>query len=223
MSCTFLLPVSDVKRNVTEVVIGSTDYLVVPLNGREKRLLKAPSFAHLHKLLLELVSGVKLVSREIVHRAQDGFQSSAPYEVVYEYGWDRRKSAAAFLVKVTFKIRLSQNGTVIVDEWKYEVKRGPTLVDNLVYLELIDDRDYQPALKVLSTVITQAEAAEARCIKDAERAVNSTSFRKALHRWVRLKMKEAMRQELAPLLARYPADALVEHLSELVVEELHEA
>lgn len=210
----------DVKPNITEVELGSPDYKVVPLNAREKRLLKAPSSAHYHRLLLETLDTVRLSHQE-VRRHGEGWSNGTPYEATFEYGWSEGESAA-FLLQATYRFRMAPNGSVQVDEKRTNVIDGPGLAACLYQLDKITERDLEGVLQICSTVATNLEAKVRECLRASEQRLQSDDFQSAFHGWVRERMKAEMRFDLKPLLSRYPAEALSEILNEFVVEEIHE-
>lgn len=210
----------NVKPNITEVEIGSPDYTVVPLNSREKKLLKAPSSSHYHKLLLELLKTVKLSHREI-RKDSVGWNSGTPYEVNFEYGWGEGESAA-FLLRVSYKIRMSSNGRVVIDEKRPVPVEGPGLVACLYQLDKICNNDVDAAVRVCSTVQVQTETKTRECLRHSEKDIQGKEFEEFVHTWISNRMKVGIRNDLAPLLARYPAHALMDALNEFVVEDVHE-
>jgi hypothetical protein len=208
-------------QNVTEVELGSPDYTVTPLNAREKRLLKTPSARHYHGLFLEAISSARLVFKD-VKRADGKTWENAPYLVSLGYGWTGARAAKVFLSLSNYKVRLTDRGAVSVVEVEHSGMKPPELVDYLMVSQKVRFDDGPSALRVLSTVSVQLEKRVAEFQRKADHRVASHKFQLALHRWVRRRMGSEMRAELAPLLARYPADALVQYLHELVVEEVHD-
>ncbi len=208
------------KKNITEVELGSPDYTVVPLNSREKSLLRLPSASHYHKLLLDLIDTVRIISRG-VRRDSVGWTSGAPYDVFFEYGWDRHRSAA-FLLKAAYKIRLDGNGRVCVDDKRTEVIEGPGLVACLYHLDRIYEHDVKAAMKTLSTVSVHLENRTRALHRELDQYVAGDRFRRVVHRWIASKMKAEMVFDLKLILERYPAHALSECLNALVVEEVHD-
>lgn len=208
-------------QNVTEVELGSSDYTVTPLNAREKRLLKAPSAEHFHKLFLEAIASARHVFKD-VKRTDEKSWNNAPYMVSLGYGWTGARAARVFLSLSNYKVRLTDRGTVMIVEFEHEAMRPTGLVDYLTISQKISVDDSVQAMRVLSTVNVQFEKRLVEFQRRADQRVASPKFQAALHRWVRRKMGAEMRAELAPLLSRYPADALAQYLHELVVEEVHD-
>jgi hypothetical protein len=210
-----------VKTTITEVELGSTDYTVIPLNSREKRLLKAPSSAHYHKLLLEAIASANLVFKDVKRTDKDRW-TDVPYMVSFGYGWVRARSAKIFLSLSNYKVRLTERGAVSVVESEHSGMKPIELVDLLLISQKAHVDDKAAISSVLSTVSVQLERKIAEARQKADRRLASPRFQAALHRWVNKKMAFEMRADLAPLLTRYPADALAQRLAELVVEGVHD-
>lgn len=208
--------------NVQEVGLGEGN--VIPLNARERSLLKvSPSAQHWHALLKDALRKVRMCGRSL---ELDG-TNHAPYAVSYEYGWDRKlrgrrspgSDAWFYRLKVHFALRDGDDLHVVKTE---EQRNAKNLVNCLVYLGTAHAADIPEIRRMTSMVQVEVENLERACLAKAQAQFERPRFKKFFHRLVVKRLRSDIESEIGPILERFPIQVLLDIINEKIVEDIHE-